>query len=556
MDLFFQVFNNMSDMVFLTEVVNENEFRYLLANDPAKKFVGLTDESIGKPISEVLPCEAFALINAKYLEAMAKKEPILYEDKMLVPLCLANLHDYKYSIGQVVYWESTITPVFNQDGLCTHLLAVVRDITDRKMRENELKKVKNRLELIWNSAADAMFTFDIDENFVNVNKAFEELFGWTESDIVNDPSISIIPKKNKENFKGIIEKLKKGEVIPSHEVQCRTKGGQLIDVLASYSPIYDHEGNWDGAVVVYKDITERNKIYQELIESESRYRLIADHSSDLIKVVNTEGRVLYASPSHKTVLNMFPDDFLGKSILSFVHSDHRYKMKQALKEIADTKESFSLDYKRLKNNGEWIWVHTIGSPILDEKGNVSRIVFEARDITERKEYEEKLKHHAHHDYLTGIPNRALFNKRLRGEMELAKQSEKILSLMLLDLDQFKKVNDTMGHDIGDELLIGIVNRVKSCLQEKDIMARLGGDEFVILLPELNNRSEAIETANRILQSLQGDWLFNNNCFTTTSSIGISFYPPFDQDSKMLLKKADIALYKAKKNGRNNYQLIL
>jgi diguanylate cyclase (GGDEF)-like protein/PAS domain S-box-containing protein len=555
MELFFQVFNKMSDMVFLTEFVKEKEFRYVIANEPAKKFVGLTDESFGKTIREIMPEEAYKLIEVQYIKAITKKEPIIYEEKVQVPTYLANLQNYKYSKDEMIYWESTITPVLNQDGSCTHLLAVVRDITDRKIREKEFISVKNRLELIWNSAADPMFIFDKAENFIGVNNAFENLFGWTENEILIDPSISIISRKSKADLKVVMDKLKIGEIIPSHEVKCRTKDGELINILASYSPVYDQNGNWDGAVVVYKDITERSKMLQELIESERRYRIIADHSNELIKVVDIEGTILYASPSHMKVLNISPDYFLYKSIHSLAHTDQKLKMKQTLKKIIETKENISLDYKMLNDHGEWIWVHTIGSPILDEEGDVQRIVFEARDITERRKYEEKLKYIAHHDHLTGLPNRAMFSKRLKEELENARQSKSILSIMLLDLDKFKQINDTFGHNIGDELLRSFTTRVKTCLREIDLMARLGGDEFVIMLPMLNDKNLAIETADRILQSLQGDWFFEEHVFSTTSSIGISFYPPYDQDPKMLLKNADIALYKAKKNGRNNYQLI-
>lgn len=139
-----------------------------------------------------------------------------------------------------------------------------RDITERKERENELKRINDRIELVWNSVADAMYTFDRHQNFVSVNKSFENLLGWTEAEITTDRTISIIPMDSKEDLKEIIERIKHGEVVPSDEVQRVTKEGKLIDVLASYSPIYDRNGNWDGAVVVYKDISERKKYEEQL----------------------------------------------------------------------------------------------------------------------------------------------------------------------------------------------------------------------------------------------------------------------------------------------------
>lgn len=429
-DLFSQLFNNMSDLVYVTKVGKDGKFSYVLANEPAMSFSGLTTKSFGKPLEEVLPKAVFNIIEAKYKQAIDSGEPITYEDKILVsPSFSSNKPNNKYAPGQLVYWESTITPVCNQNGECTHLLAIVRDITERKERENDLKRMNDRFELVWNSAADAMYTFDRHQNFVSVNKSFINLLGWTEEEILNDRTISIIPKNSKEDLKEIINRVKNGEVVPSHEVQRITKHGKLIDVLASYSPIYDGNGNWDGAVAVYKDISERKK------------------------------------------------------------------------------------------------------------------------------YEEQLKHHALHDYLTGMPNRNFFSKMLKEEMIRAEKSKRTLAVFYLDIDRFKVINDTLGHDIGDELLKEFSRRVKACIREKDLLARIGGDEFGILITNLHDKKKSIEIAERILSSFRSNWLIEKHHIRVASSIGISFYsPPYKQDEKLLLKQADIALYKAKEKGRGNYQV--
>ncbi len=552
-DLFFNIFDNMSDMVFLTEVINGDQFRYVLANESAKKMVGLKNDSFGKNIHEVLPEEAFKRIYIKYREAMVKKEPLTYEEKMVIP------HNYLEQGNKLrlpynhICWESTITPVFNKENRCTHLLAIVRDITDRKMKEKELKRVNDRLNLIWDSAADAIYTFDSNQRFVNVNKAFEKLLGWTEAELLDDHRISIIPNGNTEDLHDILERLKNGETIPSHEVKRITKSGEIIDVLASYSPTYDIDGNWSGAVVIYKDITERKRIQQALEESENRYRLIAEHSSDLIKVVDVDGIVQYASPSHLYILGIEADYYINKSILSFVHSDDMYKVDLALKSVREKKEPYSIEIRRINKNGEWIWFNAIGTPVLNHDGHVQQIIFEARDITDRKKYEEKLRYLAFHDHLTGLPNRIFFSKRLKEEIERAKRMQKELAVMFLDLDKFKDINDKMGHDIGDELLKRFAKRVSGCLGEEDVMARMGGDEFVILIPELSERERAMEIANHILQALQRDWRIGNHCFKTTSSIGIAFSTD-GIDERVMLKHADSALYLAKENGRNNFQV--
>jgi diguanylate cyclase (GGDEF)-like protein/PAS domain S-box-containing protein len=426
-DLFFQLFNNMTDLVFLTKVEN-GTYSYVLANKPAMALVGISDEAFGKPINEVLPKKAYQLIESKYKEAMEKKKPIKYEDKITVPPALTNGKNYKYSPNQLIYWESTITPVFNQNGDCTHMLAIVRDITDQRQKENEIKRIKDRLELVWNSVADAMYTFDKNENFVSVNKSFENLLGRTEEEIVNKRSISIIPEDSKEDLREIINRVKSGETVPTHEVKRKTKAGEMIDFLASYSPIYDNNGDWDGGVAVYKDITER------------------------------------------------------------------------------------------------------------------------------KRYEDKLKQLALHDPLTGLPNRNYYSQCLRIELDKAKQTKSDLAVLLLDIDHFKDINDTFGHDIGDEVLIEFASRVKNALRKDDIMARIGGDEFIIVLPDLTDSSNATEICERIQQSLLGEWQVKAANLKITSSMGIAFYNECDLAEKTLYKHADLALYEAKNKGRNNYQI--
>ncbi len=552
-DLFLKIFNNVSDMVYPTKVEGKGHYSYILANESGRKFVGLTEDSFGKRLEEILPRDTAELIIHKYDVCIRRKGTIAYEERMKIPSTI-NTENQTYPSKQYIYWDSKITPIFDNEGNCTHIIAIVRDITERKKKEKEFKKIKDRLELIWDTAADAVYTIDTNANFLKVNKAFTNLLGWTEDELLSNQSISIIPDHFIDDINEVLERLKSGEVIPSHQVQRKAKDGSIIDVLASYSPIIDDEGQFNGAVVIYKDITDQNKYYRQLQESEERYRLIADHSLDLIKVVNLEGIIKYASPSHLTKLGIPPEYYLNKSILSFLHSEDMYKVKDSLEKIIDSKQSVSLELRRLKKSGDWIWFDAVGTPVFDDNGHVIRIIFEARDITERKEYEQKLEHLALYDNLTSLPNRVLFNRRLKEEMEQTKRLKGSLAIMFLDLDRFKQVNDTMGHDIGDELLNKFGERVKGCLREKDTIARLGGDEFVILLPNLGDDQEPINLAKEIIKALQEPWEIGEHNFNTTSSIGIALYQHYEINHSALLKNADIALYEAKEKGRNNYQV--
>ena len=181
------------------------------------------------------------------------------------------------------------------------------------------------------------------------------------------------------------------------------------------------------------------------------------------------------------------------------------------------------------------------------------LVWSFRDVTERQKAEQLVKHQAFHDALTGLPNRTLFDRELKAALKAIRESGGILAVMFFDLDRFKTINDTLGHDMGDLLLKSVVERLLKCVREQDVIARWGGDEFTLLLPKISCREAATTVAERILEILQPAFNLEGHQLRVTSSIGIAVYPDDGEDAETLLKNADVALYQAKYEGRNNFQ---
>ena len=181
------------------------------------------------------------------------------------------------------------------------------------------------------------------------------------------------------------------------------------------------------------------------------------------------------------------------------------------------------------------------------------LVWSFRDVTARQKTEQVIKHQAFHDGLTGLPNRNNFNLQLKTALETICKSHGKLAVMFFDLDRFKTINDTLGHDMGDLLLKSIVERLHKCVREEDVISRWGGDEFTLLLPQINHRQDATLVAQRILEILQPPFDLNGHKLRVTSSIGIAIYPDDGKDAETLLKNADVALYQVKYEGRNNFQ---
>ncbi|KGX91272.1 PAS domain-containing protein [Pontibacillus marinus] len=322
------IFNSIQDMVFLIDVQKDGTFRYRNVNNAAMEKSNLPKDLIGKTIHEIMPKASADIIIENYQKAVHSKEEVSYEAEIFI-------HDETAKQLQKRYYESRVTPVLNDEGQCEYLISITHDVTERKEQEHELKLEKAKLDMILNHAADAVFTFDSNGKYVTVNPGFTRLLGWKEEDLLNDPSLSIIPTEYKEDFGEIVEKLTNGEVIENHLSKRLTKDGNTIDVISSYTPILEN-GKFLGGVAMYKDITEFKRMAEQLRDSELRYRQIADHLSDLVTVIDPTGNILYASPSHKDTLGLSPEFYVNKSILTFAHGDDMNQIQHFIKNIVHT----------------------------------------------------------------------------------------------------------------------------------------------------------------------------------------------------------------------------
>ncbi|EWG11541.1 sensor domain-containing protein [Cytobacillus firmus] len=431
---------------------------------------------------------------------------------------------------------------------------IAHNKTKQAAIEASLHETNQRLESFLNSTTDAVNITDLNSNVLYMNSSFEKMYGWKKEELLGK-QLPIIPEDLKDEENKQKRALRRGMSFSSLEAQYIRKDGSLIDVNVTLSPLRDSEQKVVAFAAITRDETLRKKAEQNLIEQESKYRLIAENSTDLIRIISADGIVQYASPSHRTLLGYDPEELEGKPFDINIHPEDLETVRNGFAQSCRNPDHLKLEYRKMNKNGEYICVEAYSSPVLDKDQNLLHYTVVARDISERKEHEKRLRQYAFYDSLTGAANRRYFQELLNSAVETSRKDHTQIALLYLDCDRFKWVNDSMGHDIGDELLKLFVKRIQSNLRSSDIVGRVGGDEFVVILSDITSKEEVAFIAERLQKSLQKPWCIHEHEFTTTSSIGISLFPLMAADSKELISQADQALFKSKEAGRNTYHFF-
>jgi len=310
------------------------------------------------------------------------------------------------------------------------------------------------------------------------------------------------------------------------------------------------------AVFVIHDVTKRKQTEELLANTEAKFRSLIQNSSDMICILEPDGVMQYASPSHERILGYSPRYLIGKNAFDVIHPEDVNNVFDVFKQaMQDTSNTLCVEFRSRHQDGSWRYLEsTINNLIVDP--SVRGVAINTRDITERKRVEAQLLHTAFHDPLTGLPNRALFMDRLGRAIEHAQRHENYqFAVLFIDIDRFKVVNDSLGHTLGDRLLIAISSRLKPCLRPGDTVARFGGDEFTILLEGIKDISDALQVAEQIQAQLQLSFVLGKQEIFTTASIGIAIGDLGYDCAEDILRHADLAMYRAKALGKARHEVF-
>jgi diguanylate cyclase (GGDEF)-like protein/PAS domain S-box-containing protein len=460
-------------------------------------------------------------------------------------------------------WSEQTRVLIIAAGLSAVVVAVTLFLIIRRLsRQHQasrrrLAQEKQRLRTAINNMTQGLLLFDSSDRIVICNQRYIEMYGLSPDVVKPGCSLRDVIRHRKQSgsFSGDVDEYCS---IISREIEqgkvtrfvIKTPAGRSIQITSKPTA----GGGW---VSTHEDVTEQTEAERILQESEKRFSGLFEHSPDGLMLCNNRGEIELANTEATKIFGYTSDELVGHSVELLIPKDAREKHigHRDLYSQAPTRrlmDGAKVDIKALRKDGSTFSADISISPINGADDGIFCIT--VRDITERRRSEERITYLAHYDALTDLPNRVLFREQIEEQLKRVNRGEQF-ALLYIDIDEFKGINDSLGHHVGDELLKAVASRLRVCVRETDFVARLGGDEFAIVQTGLEHPTDVTELVTRIYQTIREPYECFGHRISTDASIGIALAPDDSTDLDQLLKNADIAMYSAKADGRRTYRFF-
>lgn len=527
-------------------MIDRDSYRFSFASEGACRNLGYSQ----KEITRLTPFDLCPMIpRMQVIEMMApvmehKQEQVVFE----------AMHLRK---DGTTYPVEVRLQLMDKDGP-PMFVAVAMDMTANKQVQQKLRDQAVLLRSVIDATRDLIFFKDKQGRYLGCNKAFEQLTGFDERELINQTDQSIFETARAEQFSCADKTvLSEGKDRQYQQWTTYPDGGKAL-FETTKTPYYNESGEIEGVVGVCTDATEHWYFERHLKSQAVFLQSIIDNINESVIVVGHDREI--------QMLNQTAGQFIEQGILLEPKNRHQQRDDQGhlmscpLTEVLENKVHKTVVHNHTGKDGVVRHIELMVSPLFDEDGEVSAAIEIGRDITAHLQLQHQLErqkdayeYSAHYDSLTNLPNRVLFHDRLTQSIAKAKRHKERLAVFFIDLDHFKPINDTYGHDVGDRVLQVAANRIKSSVREMDSVARLGGDEFTVILESIRQPQSASLIAHKIIRAMEPVVIVGDNQFSITASIGIALYPENGTTIDELVKHADEAMYRVKQESRDGYQ---
>jgi len=501
-------------------------------NSPAAAIFMLTEKSIGQALPTLRLPPGMHDFSARVREAIEANQPV--EESVF-----SNERNY---LLHVAPYETT------RPGLRGAVISLM-DHTERMAAERAIRESRERLMAIMDNSTSMISLKDLAGRYEFVNRQFEKTFALKSADLMGKTDAQVFTGRTADGFRGKeLEVIRRQEAIESEDVLQRAEGNRHL--LSIRFPLFSVDNVIQGVCTQSTDMTDRKR-------AEDQLRLAArvfDRAGEGIIVTDSMQKILTVNDAFTKMTGYSAEEVIGKTPAVLASGRHQNNFYDEMWAILKEKGWWQGELWNRRKSGEvypeWLTINMVH----DSDGKLTNYVGIFSDITLVKESQQRVEFLATHDELTTLPNRALFIDRVRQAIARSGRNEGLFAVLFVDLDNFKVVNDSLGHAAGDELLKEVAALTKECIRAADTVARFGGDEFALLVEE-TTAGEADMTARRIADALGRSIIINGQSFFVSASIGISVYPTDGADAETLLKNADSAMYQAKEAGKRTHRFF-
>lgn len=419
--------------------------------------------------------------------------------------------------------------------------------------QDMLRESEERYRSIINGAAEGFWLISPQLETVEVNESLCKMLEYSREEMLGKKPFDFTDKENAKIFKNQTSRIT-GSSHRHYDIVLKSKSGKDVYTRFNATTVKDKDGNTLSAFAFVTDISELKLVERSLLESKERMEQLYRVIPSAVFTVDADGIITGFNKKAEEITGYASEEVVGKKCSILAVNKCLKGCSLYARNVAKPIMGKECTIKR--KDGEERVISKNADLIKDVNGRIIGGVESFEDITEQKQAAEMLNYIAYYDALTGLPNRMLFYDRFSTAINNASRNGDMLAIIFLDLDNFKTVNDTLGHGVGDQLLHDVAVRLKDNLRSADTIARLGGDEFIVLLPRLKCTKDAAKITQKIIDSLRPPFSFGGREFHITASAGVALYPNDGDEAHALLRNADIALYRAKEHGKDSYQFYM